>query len=38
MTIRHPNGRQAKYLETALNEAADEGPKLVAAEVRRSLR
>lgn len=38
MTLRHPNGRQAKYLETALADTADEVRELIAAQVRRALR
>lgn len=35
MDFRHAPGREAKYLEKALNETRDTGPELVAAEIRR---
>jgi hypothetical protein len=37
MAYRHAPGREAKYLENALNSTREDGPKLVAEEVRRSM-
>ena len=33
LTFHHPNGRQAKYLETPLNASGDVGKMLVAREI-----
>lgn len=35
---QHAEGRQAKYLESALIDSVDEVPEIVAAQVRRALR
>lgn len=38
LTLRHDDGREAKYLEGALADEADTVAEIVAAEIRRSLR
>lgn len=37
LTYHHPNGRQAKYLETPLNASVDTGKALVAEEIHAAL-
>jgi hypothetical protein len=37
MDFRHPGGREAKYLENALNAAKTVGPKIVATQIKRAL-
>ena len=38
LTLQHPRGRQAKYLETPLNASKDKGMKLVQREIKAALR
>ena len=38
MDFNHPNGRQAKYLETPLNASRDKGLKIVADEIKGALK
>lgn len=38
LTLRHDEGRTAKYLESALEDEADTVRDIIAAEIRRSLR
>ena len=38
LTYRHPNGRQAKYLETAFADSVDEVRAIIAAQLRRAFR
>ena len=37
MSLRHPNGRSAKYLERALAESRDDVLKLLGASIRKKL-
>jgi hypothetical protein len=37
LTMRHDSGRQAKYLETSMNEQKDTVGRIIAREIRREL-
>jgi hypothetical protein len=38
LDYRHPNGRQAKYLETAFADSISECRQIIAAQIRRAMR
>ncbi len=38
LTLRHPNGRRAKFLESAWRESKHLAPKIIGEQIRRALR